>query len=232
MEALTLPEVVILTPIYPLFKKLTRVLRGEPMPAWKWKHPSFHEFSTPEGEKGGLVCCPLGAPNVAIALEELHAFGARTVYFVGLAGGLGGKAAPGDLILPPYAHVGEGTTRYYGDTPLTFADEELLTDVKRELERRTGHRVATCPVWTTDALYRESRREVERFSRVGVCGVDMETSAVFAVARALSVRSVALLWVSDILDGKGWRPHFHEAALKREIDKTLAAFAAYLSGAE
>jgi purine-nucleoside phosphorylase len=225
---LTLPATAVLTPVYPLFMKLTRALGGGLVTSWTWKHPPFHEFPLGEGEKGVLACCPIGAPNVAIALEELAAFGVRTLYFFGFAGGIGRKVPPGTLILSRYAHVGEGTTRYYGNTPLTFADEGLLENLKRGLEAETGDSLATCPVWTTDALYREMGDEVERFTRMGVYGVDMEVSVVYSVAKALSVRAVALLWISDALTLKGWEPHFYHDALREGIEKYVEAFAAVI----
>ena len=229
---LALPATAVVTPVGPLFRKLTRVLKGEPIPAWKWKSPLFHEFSLGGGGKGVIACCPVGAPNVAVAIEELAAFGVRAIYFFGLAGGIGERVSPGDLILPCYAHVGEGTTRYYGNAPLSFADGGLLETVRRALERETGNAPAACPVWTTDALYRESADVVERFARLGAGGVDMETSAVFSVAAALSVRAVALLWISDLLTPGGWSPHFHKDTLRNSIDRYLWAFAAFLRKGE
>ncbi len=232
MARLELPETAILVPVVPLFMKLTRVLKGEPMTAWKWKSPLFHEFALGEGKKGVLACCPIGAPNVAIAIEELAAFGVRFLYFFGFAGGIGEKVSPGTLVLPHYAHVGEGTTRYYKDGPLSFADGELLEAVKCALETETGETLTVCPVWTTDALYREGRTEVERFARMGVCGVDMEVSAVFSVAKTLSVRAVALLWISDLLSLEDWKPHFHQKALRDAIDRYARAFVVFLQKGE
>ncbi|RTZ89975.1 MAG: hypothetical protein DSY91_06990 [Deltaproteobacteria bacterium] len=226
---LRLPETAILIPVYPLFRKLMKELKGEAMAAWSWKQPPFYEFEMGPYGKGVAACSPMGAPNVAIALEELAAHGVRTVYFFGFAGGIKGKVRPGDLVLPPYAHVGEGTSRYYGDTPLTFADRELRENVRRGLEERLKAPVFGCPVWTTDALYRETSEDITRAARKGVCGVDMETSAVFGVAHTLSVRAVALLWVSDILGPDGWEPHFHKGVLRRAIGRHVKAFKEFLS---
>ena len=229
LEDLRLPETAILVPVYPLFRKLMKVLGGEAMAAWSWKQPPFYEFNVGKNGKGVAACCPLGAPNVAIALEELAAHGVQKAYFFGFAGGIEGKVKPGDLLLPPYANVGEGTTRYYGDTPMTFADRDLWETIKRGMDERLKEPARGCPVWTTDALYRETKGDITMAVRRGVCGIDMETSAFFGVARALSVRAVALLWVSDILGPDGWTPHFHRGVLRRAIGRHAKAFSEFLS---
>jgi len=230
ISELELPETAILSPVYPLFKKLARELGAKPVRGWRWKFPPFCEFPLRGREKGVLCACPLGAPNVAIALEELKAFGVNTLYFFGFAGGIGAKIPTGSLVLPPYAHVGEGTSRYYGNTPMSFADTGLLMEVKEGLEGGPTGDPVVCPVWTTDALYRESWEVLEKYSRMGVCGVDMETSAVFSVSQALSIRAVALLWVSDDLSSQGWTPHFYEDALREGIHRSVEAFVAFLRG--
>ncbi len=167
---------------------------------------------------------------MAIAIEELRAFGVKSLYFFGFAGGIGKRAQPGLLILPPYAHVGEGTSGYYGNAPLSFADRDLLKKVRRGLVMRSGISPISCPVWTTDALYRENWEVLQRYSRMGVCGVDMETSAVFSVSQVLSMRAVALLWVSDELLSRGWVPHFYGEVLTTRIRETVEAFVAFLRG--
>jgi len=229
---LGLPATAVLVPVYPLFRKLAHVLKATPLDTWAWKRPPLYVFDLDNGEKGVLACCPVGAPNAVIALEELAAFGVRILYFLGFAGGIDGKVAPGSLVLPPYAHVGEGTTRYYRDAPLTFPDRGMHERVKRGLERTAGEPPMGCPAWTTDALYREWRDEVAALARAGVCCVDMETSAVFGAADVLSVRAVALLWVSDILTLEGWTPHFHEDALKEGVNRYAEAFAVFLKNRE
>lgn len=43
-------------------------------------------------------------------------------------------------------------------------------------------------IWTTDAPYRETRTKVRRLAAEGVLGVEMETSAVYALARFRGAR--------------------------------------------
>jgi len=226
---LDLPGTAIVTPVYPLFKQLVRLFKGKPLKAWSWKHPSFFGFGKGMERVGVIVCCPMGAPNVAITLEELAAFGVHTVFFLGLAGGISTKSKIGELILPPFGYVGEGTSRYYGNTSLAFASKRLWNKVKAGLVGEGVEDICTSPVWTTDALYRETGEMIKKLLGLGVGAIDMETSAVFSVAEAVSVRSVVFLWVSDILTQVGWEPHFHEARLKWAIASHMKAFQGWLS---
>lgn len=226
---LDLPGTAIVTPVYPLFKQLVRLFKGKPLKAWSWKHPSFFGFGKGIERVGVIVCCPMGAPNVAITLEELASFGVHTVFFLGLAGGISAKSKVGELILPPFGYVGEGTSRYYGNHSLAFASKSLWNKTKAGLLEDGVEDICASPVWTTDALYRETGGMIKKLLGLGVRAIDMETSAVFSVAEAVSVRSVVLLWVSDILTQAFWEPHFHEARLKWAIASQMKAFRVWFS---
>ena len=59
--------------------------------------------------------------------------------------------------------------------------------------------------WTTDAPYRELRRDVEAHQRDGVKTVEMEAAALFAVGQALKLSTGAAFAVADTLSGLRWR---------------------------
>jgi purine-nucleoside phosphorylase len=61
-------------------------------------------------------------------------------------------------------------------------------------------------VWTTDAPYRETVGKVLFYQNRGVLAVDMETSALFGVARFRGIALSALLMVSDSLSRLKWKP--------------------------
>ena len=65
-------------------------------------------------------------------------------------------------------------------------------------------------VWSTDALYRETRDKVEHYQRAGVLAVEMETSALYSVAQFRSAALGAILVVSDELSSFSWRPGFKQ----------------------
>jgi purine-nucleoside phosphorylase len=65
-------------------------------------------------------------------------------------------------------------------------------------------------VWTTDAVFRETRDEVTRHQRNGVLAVEMECSALFTVGGFRGIEVAALLVVSDDLSSLTWRPGFKD----------------------
>ena len=80
--------------------------------------------------------------------------------------------------------------------------EQVLTD--NRVDFQSGK------VWTTDAVYRETRQKVENYQKQGVLAVEMEISALFSVAQFRQVDLCAMLVVSDELSSLKWRPGFRK----------------------
>lgn len=151
-----------------------------------------------------VICNLIGAPAASMVLEEIIATGAREIVEVGLAGGIQPYLTPGDILVVTDAKRDEGTSYHY-----------LAPDVKLGCcpELREGiecyfnnqhlkyHRGA---VWTTDGVYRETKSKFHRYREEGVLGVNMETSALLAVARYRNIKLASIQVISDILSDSGW----------------------------
>jgi purine-nucleoside phosphorylase len=70
-------------------------------------------------------------------------------------------------------------------------------------------------VWSTDAIYRETRKQVEYYQGQEAIAVEMEISALFTVARFRKADLGALVVVSDELGSFKWRPGFKTDEFKR-----------------
>lgn len=81
--------------------------------------------------------------------------------------------------------------------------EPLVTATEELLEAR-GESFHIGPSWTTDAIYRETISEVEQYANEGILTVEMEASAVFAVAAHRGVSAGAMFVVSDYLGPADW----------------------------
>ncbi|MFA6466129.1 MAG: hypothetical protein WCT30_10265, partial [Desulfurivibrionaceae bacterium] len=101
----------------------------------------------------------------------------------------------------------EGTSGHY---PLAGRSEPSprLRQDKTDFFAATGTELQEGPVWTTDALYRETRAKVVRHGQQGILGVDMECSALIQVAAFRRVELAAVLMVSDLLWQDPWQPAF------------------------
>jgi purine-nucleoside phosphorylase len=84
-------------------------------------------------------------------------------------------------------------------------------------------------VWSTDGIYRETRGKFQRFRDQGVLAVDMETSAVFAVAKYRKVRAASAQIISDVLTENGWLQAFHHRSVRRSTETLLKAVLETLS---
>jgi uridine phosphorylase len=158
----------------------------------------------------------VGAPYATMVLETLIAWGAKKILFVGWCGSISKKVKIGDIIIPSAAIIDEGTSRHYQneDAPVSYPSELMITRLKAELNQNKIH-FHSGTVWSTDAIYRETRKQVEHYQSQDAIAVEMETSALFTVARFRQVDLGAMLVVSDELDSFKWRPGFKMDEFKR-----------------
>jgi purine-nucleoside phosphorylase len=151
----------------------------------------------------------VGAPYAAMLLETLIAWGASKIVFLGWCGSISEQVKIGDIIIPTSAIIDEGTSRHYQDKTMrvAFPSERMITTLQAELDQNRVN-FHQGPIWTTDAVYRETRQKVEYYQRQGAIGVEMETSALFTVAQFRKVDLGGMLVVSDELSSFVWRPGF------------------------
>ena len=151
----------------------------------------------------------VGAPYAVMLLENLIAWGARQIIFIGWCGAISDTVKIGDIILPTSVYIDEGTSKHYGagDTLPLHSDFPMVSKIRQVLENnnRDYHEGA---VWTTDAVYRETQGEVVTHQQNGILAVEMEISALASVARFRGVDLAGILVVSDELSSTTWRPGF------------------------
>ncbi|HYA57657.1 MAG TPA: nucleoside phosphorylase [Thermoplasmata archaeon] len=168
-----------------------------------------------------------GAPFAAIVVEELAALGARAFVLVGLAGSLQPDLRLGSIVLCDKALRDEGTSHHYTKAGRFARPSAELNKRLDRLLRRKGVDLRRGSSWTIDAPYRETVPEIRRYRRMGILTVEMESSAVFTVARHLQCQAAAILVVSDHLHERGWQPLFYESnpALRRAFTITVEGLA-------
>ena len=170
------------------------------------------------GHVGGtdvsFIEMPVGAAGTVMVMEELIACGARTFIGLGWAGSLQPNAPIGSFVIPTSSIREEGTSFHYVDAAQLLSPDKALQAELEQAAAAEGVSVLTGPLWTTDAPYRELRSKVERYRQEGVVGVDMETSAMYALGMYREVAVCNLLVVSDIL-GAEWNVGFESAGLEQ-----------------
>ncbi len=152
----------------------------------------------------------IGSPNAAAVMEELVALGGKFFLNIGTAGGLNREG----VFLCTKALRDEGTSHHYLPfEKFSYPHQDLTRRLKSSL-RKFNIEFREGITWTIDAPYRETNAEIQRYRQQGIATVEMETSALFAVATYRKVKIAAAFVVSDLL-GKKWLPKFHRFDVRK-----------------
>jgi uridine phosphorylase len=160
----------------------------------------------------------IGAPVVASILEELVAFGVKRFISIGTAGTLQKDLNIGDVVVCERAIRDEGTSHHYlKPSKYAYASKAMTDRIKKALDS-FGQKYVSGTSWTIDAAYRETVAEARRYQKEGVATVEMEASALFAVAQYRKVEIGAVFTISDSLAELKWSPKFHLRKTKKGLE--------------
>jgi uridine phosphorylase len=175
-------------------------------------HTGFDARKQPYSLIGPII----GAPYAVMLLETLIVWGARRFIYLGWCGTLAAEVNIGDVVLPAAAAIDEGTSRHYLQEPTGYARPAppVVAEIRNAC-RDTKHRFHEGPVWSTDAIFRETRDKVRHYQDQGVLAVEMELSALFTVGKYRGVEVGGILVVSDELTTLTWRPGFKDERFEK-----------------
>lgn len=151
-----------------------------------------------------LTMTYVGASVAVAEYEELFAMGAERIVVFGTCGVLDCSIASCGIILPDRAVRDEGTSYHYAP-----ASDEIAVNAKALPAMRAFFDFANVDytvgkVWTTDAIYRETREKVARRKAEGCACVDMECSAFAALSQFRNKPIAQFFYAADNLDSEKW----------------------------
>jgi uridine phosphorylase len=164
------------------------------------------------GKIGLLGKFGIGAPSLAVKMEQLIELGAKKFIAVGTAGSLMGCCEIGQFVLAPKALAEDGAAHHYLPKNKLFAEAtpELLADWNRYINNQKLPPFKSTSTWSFSAIFRETPADVYRVVKK-LCGiVEMESATLYAIAEDKQVKAMALFVVSDTLTLDEWVPHFKE----------------------
>lgn len=171
----------------------------------------------------------MGAAIAAVVLHELTSLGMRMVVRLGTALAVG-PARLGDLVLADSALRGEAASATYVPSGYPAAPDLSLTWALREASLGIGRRLTTGMIGSYDGFYSElfaddtmpgsQTVDIDRLVKLGVVGLDMETSAILAIGRSLGVRAGTLCLAS--VNGATHQKLDGEDRIKAERDLLIA----------
>jgi uridine phosphorylase len=142
----------------------------------------------------------MGCPSTAIGVEELARVGGRVFIRVGSTAATQAHINVGDLVISEGSFRNDGTTAAY--VPAGFPavpDFELtlaLINAGKDLAVEKGFTVHSGINATDDAFYAETPEWIAQMEKMGLTNVEMESSALFIVARLRGLRAGMVCAVS------------------------------------
>jgi purine-nucleoside phosphorylase len=166
----------------------------------------------------------IGAPAAVLALESLVAGGAEKIFLLGFCGALCRRARLLDALVVSEALSDEGTSsHYFPEKKRFFPSVELKDRIEKTIHSK-GLSLLPGAVVSTDAPYRETSSWRDCFLNSGIDGVDMETSAAFALAEFHGIQAAALLVVSDELTDLGHNSGFGHPRMEETLTNYFVPF--------
>lgn len=144
--------------------------------------------------KGKLITATstgMGCPSTAIAVEELARVGVTSFIRVGSSAGLQPGIEPGDLLVSEGTLRNDGTTAAYAHPGFpAVPDLEIALTLRRFAQLLAGDLGVHSGINASDdAFYAETPEWIAQLNRLGVLNVEMESSALYVVARLRGLRA-------------------------------------------
>ncbi len=193
-------------------KRAKKTLGGEDLQTWSWK-----AHGVCKADSICLLSTYIGAPNLAMSLEEFASFGVKRIIIIGYGGGIGEDMDVGSILIPEWSIINEGVSPCYGKKwgEKVFSSKELSAKILKVLKKSSlKDRVKVGGMFSTSAPYRETRELLDKMIEMGCKAVDMEFSAAFTIAslRGLDVAGVVI--ITDKVYPGGWKPGFFSDIFK------------------
>lgn len=190
-------------------------------------HPEFqsckevsHLYLSHEKEVGILGDWGVGAPGLAIKMEELIALGSKRFIAVGTAGGLMNAHKIADNVLCSKALGEDGVAHLYlkGEN-IVEADVEMVRDFRRFKEEKALATLPEAVAWSFSAIFKETLEDVYRVSEKGCSVVEMEVATLYAIAKEKEVQALTLFVISDSITEQEWTPRIKDLAVRASLHR-------------
>lgn len=176
---------------------------------------------TANDQKIGFYLSEIGATLASTDIIDVNwKTGAEKFILFGSAGSLDKEKTNGKYVIPTEAYRDEGMSYHYAP-PLDYIKIRNADAVENAF-KKLGLPYIKGRVWTTDALYRETRKLVEKRKSEGCVAVEMELAGMQAVCDFYNIRLYNFLVTGDVVDQPDYTPDgLHEA--NHSLDKFYAA---------
>ena len=181
-----------------------------------------------DGVKFVFYLSEMGSAQAATDVIEINwQTGAEKFILFGSCGALDPEKTKGKYIIPTASYRDEGMSYHYAP-PADYIDIKNA-DFMGALFEAKGYPYIKGRVWTTDALYRETRDNVRKRKEEGCIAVEMELAGVQAVCDYHGLELYDFLVAGDVVDQPDYTPEglseanhsFDKFNIAVEIAKTI-----------
>ncbi|QKJ18244.1 purine-nucleoside phosphorylase [Microbacterium hominis] len=175
-----------------------------------------------------VMASGMGMPSLTIYATELaREYGVRQIVRVGTAGGLTERVRLGDVVIASGAHTDSAMTRgrVPGVSLSHIPDFALAANAVQHANARVpdGNTVHVGAVLTTDHFYLERPELMRALAAHGALATEMEAAGLYAVGMAESIRTLAIVTISDhLLTGEEMSSEDREARFQTALSIALA----------
>ena len=179
-----------------------------------------------KGEEITLCEAPVGSAASAQILDWLISYGVREIISAGSCGALE-PIAEGEFLVPYKALRDEGTSYHYAPPSRFMEISEISRKAIKEAVTEHGMKYREVITWSTDGFFRETKEKVAYRKSEGCSVVEMECSALAAVAEFRGATWGMILYTADSLadvdkyDERNWGGNAYEYALTLCLDAVV-----------
>ena len=191
-------------------------------------HKNIYEIEY-NGKRFALFLIGVGAPNAAADLEDIHAMGVKKFIIFGNCGVLDKNIEDCGIIIPNKALRDEGTSFHYKEPSRSIELNKKYMPEFKSILNDLGYKYTEGVTWTTDAFYRETRDIVNKRKKEGAITVEMESSAMQAVADFRNFELFIFFYAGDNLDNDTWDKRSLSGDIKLDEKSKIAYLALELA---
>lgn len=178
-----------------------------------------HFYTIDDGQVGILGDWGVGAPGLAIKVEELIALGAKRFIAVGTAGELMNSHEIADFVLCSKALAEDGVAHLYlrPEQTIVEADPQMILDWNVFAKKYSLPAFRPATTWSFSAIFRETLEDVYRVKKLECSIVEMEAATLYAIGQEKGVQTITLLVVSDSITSNDWVPRIKDPAVRHNL---------------
>jgi uridine phosphorylase len=157
-----------------------------------------------------------GSPLWAWVIEQLIAYGIKNFIYIGFFGKVNLSIKDNKLFVIEKALKDEGTSYHYTKPSKWAYPNKLLTE---KLLSQKG--TVSSKIWTTDAMFKQTKKEINYANNNQIIGFDMETSVLFTVAKTKGCNIASIQIESDSFINNKWKSIYKTKKFEKDFIKAI-----------